>query len=97
MSESKATRSVVVTSSEGVHARTAVAIAKVVRGGHSQVTLVKQQQRVEATDVLQIMTLAATQGERLEIEAVGPDAAAVLDAIEPLLAGQFGDNAQESV
>ena len=92
-----ATRSVVVTDPEGVHARTAVAIAEAVRRGKSRVTLVKGQQRVEATDVLQILTMAAAQGERVEIEAVGPDAAAVLDSLEPLFAGQFGDEAQKSV
>jgi hypothetical protein len=37
------------------------------------------------------------QGERLEIEADGPDAAAVLDSLEPLFAGKFGDEAQKSV
>jgi phosphocarrier protein len=97
MSESKATRSVVVTDPAGVHARTAVAIAQTVRRGKSRVTLTKGQQRVEATDVLQILTMVAAQGERLEIEAVGPDAAAVLDSLEPLFAGRFADEAQKSV
>ena len=97
MSELLATRSVVVTNPEGVHARVAVAIAEAVRPGNSQVTLLKGQQRVEATDVLQIMTLAAAPGERVEIEAVGPDAVAVLDSLEPLFAGQFGDEAQKTV
>ena len=32
----------------------------------------------------------------MTLEAVGPDAAAVLDALEPLFAGQFGDEAQKS-
>ena len=93
MSEPSASRSVVVTNPEGVHARIAVAIAETVRRGQSRVTLVKGQQRVEATDVLQLMTLAAAPGERVEIEAVGPDAAAVLDSLEPL----FADEAQKSV
>ena len=62
MSESKVTRTVVVTDPAGVHARTAVAIAEAVRRGKSRVTLIKDQQRVEATDVLQIMTLVAAPG-----------------------------------
>jgi phosphotransferase system HPr (HPr) family protein len=96
MSESKATRSVVVSDPAGVHARTAVAIAQVVRSGKSRVTLAKGQQQVEATDVLQILMMVAAQGERVEIEVVGPDAAAVLDALLPLFAGQFGDEAPKS-
>jgi phosphotransferase system HPr (HPr) family protein len=96
MSESKATRSVVVTDPAGVHARTAVAIAQAVRRGKSRVTLAKGQQQVEATDVLPILMMVAAQGERVDIEAVGPDADAVVDSLVPLFAGQFGDEAQKS-
>jgi phosphotransferase system HPr (HPr) family protein len=96
MSESKATRSVVVTDPAGVHARTAVAIAQAVRRGKSRVTLTKGQQQVEATDVLPILMMVAAQGERVDIEAVGPDAAAVVDSLLPLFAGQFGDEAPKS-
>ena len=96
MSETRVTRTVVVTDPAGVHARTAVAIAEAVRCGKSQVTLAKDQRTVTATDVLQIMTLAASQGERVTIEAEGPDADAVLASLEPLFAGRFGDETQKS-
>jgi phosphocarrier protein HPr len=88
-----ATRSVVVSDPAGVHARTAVAIAEVVRHGKAAVAIIKDGHRVAATDVLQILTLVVHPGQRLELEAVGPDADAVLDAIEPLLAGRFGEEA----
>ena len=42
------------------------------------------------------MTLVADQGEMVTLEAVGPDADAVLDAPEPLFAGRFGDEDQKS-
>ena len=93
MSESKATRTVVVTDPAGVHARTAVAIRETVLRGKSQVTLFKDRQAVAGTEVLQIMTLAAHQGEKVTLEAVGPDAEAVLNALEPLFAGRFGGEA----
>jgi phosphotransferase system HPr (HPr) family protein len=96
MSESRVTRTVVVTDPAGVHARTAVAIADAVRRGKSQVSLIKEQTRVTGTDVLQIMTLVAEQGDTVTLEAVGPDAEDVLGALEPLFAGRFGDEAQEN-
>jgi phosphocarrier protein HPr len=96
MSEIPVTRTVVVTDPAGVHARTAVAIADAVRRGKSQVTLGKDDRRVTGTDVLQIMTLVAEQGSTVTLEANGPDADAVLSALEPLFAGRFGDEAQES-
>ena len=96
MSEPAITRTVVVTDPAGVHARTAVAIAEAVRRGQATVTLIKDHQRVAGTEVLQILTLVAGPGETLRLEAVGPDAAAVLDRLEPLFAGQFGDETQPS-
>lgn len=96
MSESNATRTVVVSDPAGVHARTAVAIAQVVRRWNTPVTLIKDNRRVTATDVLQIMTMAAAEGSSVEIEAAGPDAVAILDALEPLFAGRFGDEAEKN-
>ena len=93
MSDTALTRTVVVTDPAGVHARTAVAIADVVRRANVTVTVIKDERRVSGTDVLQILTMLAEQGESVTFEAEGPDAAAVLDALEPLLAGCFGDEA----
>jgi phosphotransferase system HPr (HPr) family protein len=96
MSETRVTRTVVVTDPAGVHARTAVAIAEAVRRGGSQVTLIKDGRPVAGTDVLQIMTLVAEQGETVTLEADGPDAENVVCALEPLFAGRFGDENQKS-
>jgi phosphotransferase system HPr (HPr) family protein len=95
MSETAVRRTVIVTDPAGVHARTAVAIADVVRRGRSRVTLTKDQQTY-AAEVLQILTMVAAEGEEVTLEAVGPDAEAVLDALEPLFAGKFGDEEQQS-
>jgi phosphotransferase system HPr (HPr) family protein len=86
MSEQKTTRTVVVTDPAGVHARTAVAIAKVVRKFRSKVALSNDFRQADATDVLQILSLVAPCGSQVLVEATGPDAAEVLDAIEPLFA-----------
>jgi phosphocarrier protein HPr len=96
MPESKVTRSMVVTNPEGLHARAVVAIAEAVRRGRSRVTLTKEGQRVEATDVLQLLTLAAAEGERVEVEAIGPDAEAVVASLEPLFAAPLDDNAPKA-
>ena len=92
MFQTRATRTVVVTDPAGVHARTAVAIAEAVRRGRSEVTLVKNQQPVSGTDVLQMLTMVAHQGDAVTLVAIGPDADSVLSALEPLFAGRFGEN-----
>jgi phosphotransferase system HPr (HPr) family protein len=86
MCQQKATRTVVVTDPAGVHARTAVAIAKVVRDSRSRVVLSNEHDKAEGTDVLHILSLAAPCGSQVLVEAVGPDAEDVLNAIEPLFA-----------
>jgi phosphotransferase system HPr (HPr) family protein len=95
MPESRASRSVVVANPEGLHLRVAAAIATTVRRGSSRVTFVKGEQRAEATDVLQVLAMGTAQGERLEIEAVGPDAVAVLESLVPLFAPQLDDETRD--
>jgi phosphocarrier protein HPr len=90
MPETKATRTVVVTDPVGLHVRTALAIAEAARRSKSQVTLTKGQQTVPGTEVLQILTLVARQGESVIVEAIGEDAEDFLNAVEPMFAGQFG-------
>jgi phosphotransferase system HPr (HPr) family protein len=88
MSELIETRTMVVTDPLGIHLRSALAIMQTVRGGKSKVVIAKGDYRVDASEMLQVMTLAAAQGTVLVVEAVGPDAIALLDLLEPLFAGQ---------
>ena len=92
MSETKATRNVVVCSEVGIHVRAADLIAKLVRQFDAKVTLAKDGRRVEGTDVLQILSLGAAGGEKLLLEAVGHDAEEALDSLAQLLEGSFNED-----
>lgn len=92
MAELKVTRTVMVTNHEGLHARAATLVAELVRRYDSQVRLAKDCERVEGTEVLQILSLGVAQGEQLLIEATGHDAEEVLDSLERLFAGNFGED-----
>jgi phosphotransferase system HPr (HPr) family protein len=96
MSETSATRNVVVTDPVGMHLRTAAAVAKTVSRHNSQVTLVAGGRRVAGDDLWTMMGMGVLPGATVTLEAVGPDAALVLDALEPLFAGQFGDEAEKT-
>jgi phosphocarrier protein HPr len=87
MSQQKATRSVVVTDPAGVHLRTASAIVAITRRSKSQVEIVSQYHRAKGNDVLDMLALAAPMGSSVTLEATGPDASQVLDALEPLFTG----------
>lgn len=87
-------RTIVVTDPAGVHARTALSIKIVVEKSESRVTLIKNDRHATANEVLQVLTLVVEPGEQVEIEAVGPDAEAVVDSLEPLFAGVFNDESK---
>ncbi len=90
MSQTKATRTVTVTNPEGLHARAATLIASHLSELPAKVELIKGGQRVEGTNVLQMLSLCALQGEQLLLEATGRDAEAALDALVELFENGFG-------
>jgi len=96
MSETKAMRTVAVTNPQGLHARAATLIAELVHRHDAQVVLIKQNDRVQGTDVLQILSLGAGPGEQLLLEATGNDAEKVLDALALLFAENFNEDEHDT-
>ena len=91
MHEAKATRKVTVANREGVHARAATMIATLARRFRARVELIKGHHRVDATDVLQVLSLGAEEGTQLVLEASGDDAESALDALEALFRNKFDE------
>jgi len=91
MCQTKATRTVTVTNPDGLHIRAASLIAKLTGQLPARVELVKGSQRVDATNVLQIVSLCALEGEQLLLEAIGRDAEAALEALAELFENRFGE------
>jgi phosphotransferase system HPr (HPr) family protein len=92
MPDADATRIVVVANQAGVHARAAVMIATAARQFVAKVVIVKGLSKVEATDVLQLLSLGAMQGEQLVLEATGNDAVGALEALENLFLRKFDED-----
>ena len=61
-----------------------------VRKFRSKVELRKDDQVVDAGEILQLMTLGAPRGTELVATAEGPDAVEVLAALADLFSGNFG-------
>ncbi len=93
MSQAKATRTVTVANPDGLHIRAASLIAKLTGEVPAKVELVKGNQRVDATNVLQIISLCALKGDQLLLEATGRNADAALEALVELFENGF-DEAQ---
>lgn len=92
MSESASTRKVIVANRAGMHARAATAVAQTARRFDAKVRITKGVEQVEATEVLQLLLLAAAQGEELELEASGNEADQALDALEQLFLRKFDED-----
>ena len=89
------TREVVVTNSQGLHARPADMLAREARKWQSRIELVGAAQRVDGKSILDVLTLAAEAGTRLVVEATGPDAQEALEAIGSLFERGFNEQTDE--
>jgi phosphotransferase system HPr (HPr) family protein len=89
MSSTTESRSVTVVNPEGLHARAATQIRSIVMRYQARVELIKDREKVDATNVLQMLMLCAGPNDTLLLEASGDDATAVLDALARLFANSF--------
>jgi phosphotransferase system HPr (HPr) family protein len=91
MPEPVATRTVVVNNPQGLHARPAELVARCALDFESQIEVVKENLRADAKSILHILTLGASQGTELRLEAWGSDADEALDALAALINSNFAE------
>lgn len=89
MDQPSASRILRVRNPEGLHARAAMEVAKLLSGFEAKVYLVKGGNRVDGTDVLEILSLGAMQHQELMVEACGAQAAEAVEALAALLESSF--------
>lgn len=104
MAQYRAQRNVIVSNREGLHARAATEVAKLVRRLDAGVELTREFQRrdgttelrrADGTDVLEVMSLGAAQGDLVVLEAMGnstDDTQAALDAVADLFSNGFAED-----
>lgn len=90
-SEGTLSRQVVVANEHGLHARPAGKLAQQAQSFVASITLVHEDQEVDAKSILDVLTLAAGPGNVLEVRAEGEDAEAALDSLEALFASKFDE------
>jgi phosphocarrier protein len=84
------TSTVAVLNQKGLHARPSVNLAKEACRFQSQILIVKEEQRVSARDVLQLLSLGAQCGTILTVEVIGEDEKEAMQAITELFANELG-------
>lgn len=90
--ENSLIRQVVVANQLGIHARPAGILAQEAQNFEASISLICDDQEVDAKSILDVLTLAAGGGTTLEIRAEGPDAEKALDRLETLFAERFGED-----
>lgn len=92
MSEPAVTRTVTVANIAGMHLRAALMVVNEAKRFDARVLIAKENHQVEATDVWNVMSLGAAQGEQLVLEGVGNEAQAAVDALEQLFLRKFDED-----
>ena len=81
-----------VTHPSGLHARPAARFVEEAKRFAADIRLCVGERAVDAKSILGVLSLGIRQGTVVRLRATGPDAAAALDALTPLVATDLGDD-----
>jgi phosphocarrier protein HPr len=86
------TRVMHIINQKGLHARASAKFVQTVEKFDAEVRVSRGGEVVGGTSIMGLMMLAASPGTSITVEADGKDAAAVIAALEDLLARRFGED-----
>ena len=83
--------SITISNKLGLHARASAKLTKLAGGFQSEVSISRNDRRVNAKSIMGVMMLAAGIGSSVDIEIDGPDEQAAMDALTALINDKFGE------
>lgn len=89
---SKIVKKIEIKNKLGLHARAAALLVQTVNRFSAQVSVTKDGQSADGRSIMGVLTLAATQGSKILVEANGEDAERVVKAIEKLIDNRFNES-----
>ncbi|WP_084156439.1 HPr family phosphocarrier protein [Desulforegula conservatrix] len=75
----------------GLHARPAASIAKLAQQAKSDIWLIKGDEKADAASIIDILTLACTQGTTIKVEITDHNDTSILENIASLFETSFGE------
>ena len=75
----------------GLHARASAKLTKLAGSFPCEVWISRGERRVNAKSIMGVMMLAAGLGATVELETIGADEQAAMDALLALMADKFGE------
>ena len=85
------TQEITIVNKLGLHARASAKLTKLAGSFQCDVWMSKGQRRVNAKSIMGVMMLAAAKGSTVNIETIGEDDEAALQAVLALIADRFGE------
>ena len=85
-------RQLKIVNEKGLHARAAAKLVEVVEGFDATAEVSQNGQSAGADSIMGLLMLAASKGTTIDVRTWGPDAAALADAVEALVAARFGED-----
>ena len=87
----KLSRDVLIINELGLHARSAAGIAKLAQNANSKVWLIRGKERVDASSVIDILSLACSKGSKITLEIDEESDIDILNEIIELIKKGFGE------
>jgi phosphotransferase system HPr (HPr) family protein len=97
MQSQRISRVVVIQNEQGLHARPAELFVRLARQFESRIEIDRDGRKVEATNIIDLLTLGAAKGTELILEAEGDDAQAAIDALAKLVESGFRQEEADQV
>jgi len=77
---------------KGLHARASARLVEVVEDYDARAEVTRDGLAASGDSIMGLLMLAASKGTTIEVETSGPEAEALADAIEALVADRFGED-----
>jgi phosphocarrier protein HPr len=84
-------RSLKIVNEKGLHARASAKLVEVVEGFDARAEVSREGQSASGDSIMGLLMFAASKGTTIEVHTSGPDAQALADALEALVADRFGE------
>ena len=85
------TRTLTICNAKGLHARASARFVETVESFDATATVRRDGQSVSGDSIMGLLMLAASQGTTIDVTADGPQAEALMSALDSLVASRFGE------
>ena len=85
-------RTLKIVNEKGLHARASAKLVEVGEAFDARAEVCRDGMSAGGDSIMGLLMLAASKGTSIEVETSGPDAEALADAIEALVADRFGED-----